>query len=389
MRELENVDAYSSSLARSALLTAAILALAGSALGVSAIVKGYVSGEETILVLAGGLFGLGLLVTPFAYRKSAAQTVAAVSIVFYTVYLCCGVLVSLLSRGSHDNLSVYLLWFFALLMLNKMVNSRAAGNLMDKVILIAPLVIVCGSFPRILRLFSTDGVYQAVSFCLSYICFGLMLNSVTRYREAYIVERERTESLRTESEVLESISDCFISLDSEFRLVYLNDAACSEFAIDRRAALKNTIPGAVPGFFSESMLAQLRAASDQASAAEFEALDMKGQWYEMRCFPQPGRMSVFFRNITESVLSRRQLEAAHNRMREQSELLDQAQDAIFVQNMEHPLLEPGSRASVWLDLRGGDRTAGRRVFSISHFRRSNRHCIGHATWRVVGRVRKE
>jgi PAS domain S-box-containing protein len=180
--------------------------------------------------------------------------------------------------------------------------------------------------------------YIVVAFCISYLCFGLMLDAVTRYREAYIVERERAKSLRIESEVLESISDCFISLDREFRLVYLNDAACSEFAIEPGAALNHTIPGVIPGFFSESMLAKLRVTSDESSATAFEAQNAKGLWYEMRCFPQRERMSIYFRNITESVLSRHQLEVAHNRLREQSELLDKAQDAIFVQDMESRIL---------------------------------------------------
>jgi diguanylate cyclase (GGDEF)-like protein/PAS domain S-box-containing protein len=165
-----------------------------------------------------------------------------------------------------------------------------------------------------------------------------MLDAVTQYREAYIVEREHAKSLRIESEVLESISDCFISLDREFRLVYLNDAACSEFAVKPGAALNHAIPGVIPGFFSESMLAELRVASDQAHATVFETQSAKGLWYEMRCFPQRGRMSIYFRNITESVLSRHQLEVAHNRLREQSELLDKAQDAIFVQDMESRIL---------------------------------------------------
>ena len=50
------------------------------------------------------------------------------------------------------------------------------------------------------------------------------------------------------------------------------------------------------------------------------------------------RMSIYFRNITETVLSRQRLEEAHDRLREQSELLDKAQDAIFVQDMESHIL---------------------------------------------------
>ena len=59
------------------------------------------------------------------------------------------------------------------------------------------------------------------------------MNIVTRYRERYIVEQERVDSLKVEFDILESISDCLISLDSNSRLVYLNDAACSELAVGR------------------------------------------------------------------------------------------------------------------------------------------------------------
>jgi len=47
-----------------------------------------------------------------------------------------------------------------------------------------------------------------IAFCMSYVLFGFTLNVVTRFREAYIIERERTESLRAEARLLESISDC-------------------------------------------------------------------------------------------------------------------------------------------------------------------------------------
>jgi diguanylate cyclase (GGDEF)-like protein/PAS domain S-box-containing protein len=384
MLAVKDVDASSSSLARSALLLAAVLALAGSILGISAVVRGTVRGAETFVVLSGGIFGFGLLVTPFAYRKSAAQATAAVSTSFYTLYLCSGVVISILCPGNHENLFVYLFWFFALLMLSKLVNTHAAGRLLDRVILIAPVVIVCGLFPRVVALFSVTSVYRTGIFCLSYVCFGLMLNAVTRYREAYIVERERAEQLRIESEVLESISDCFIALDSEFRLVYLNDAACAEFATERRAALKARIPDAVPGFFSPSMLAQMRAASDQAAVAGFEAQNMQGQWYLMRCFPQPDRISVCFRNITESVLSRRQLEAANDRLREQSELLDKAQDAIFVQDMDSRILywnQGAQRLFGWtaaevIGKRAGDLFGS----SAAPVRQAFRACVADGTW---------
>ncbi|MGA2852054.1 MAG: EAL domain-containing protein [Terracidiphilus sp.] len=338
MHRINDVDTSSSSQARSALLTAAILSSAGSGIGVSAIATGAVSGPETVLVVAGGIYGVATMAGLLAWRRLSVQKMAAVSVTFYTAYLCAGILVAVLGSGNHENLFVYLAWFFTLLVFNKLVNVPSVGRFLSRFILAAPLVVVCCLFQKLMVLFAIQAVYVVAGVCVGYLCFGLMLDAVTAYRETFIVERERAESLKIQSEVLESISDCFISLDSQFRLVYLNDAACTEFAVERQAALHCTILEVAPGFFCESMLAGLRAASDQSSATAFEAQNGKNVWYEIRCFPRRGRLSIYFRNITESVLSRQQLEAAHDRLREQSELLDKAQDAIFVQDMESRIL---------------------------------------------------
>jgi diguanylate cyclase (GGDEF)-like protein/PAS domain S-box-containing protein len=339
MRKAYLVYGSSSAVARTALLIAALLALAGSGLGVYAILLGVATGIERMLVLSGGLFASGVLVAPLIHRRVKVQTLSTASTIFYAVYLCAGIFISLLGTGDHQSLFVYLIWLFPLLVFNRLVNSYVVERFLAKVILIGPLVILGGLSFRLTALFATRSLYLVGVFCLSYACFGLMLTLVTRYRESCIVERERAESLRVEAEILESISDCFITLDSEFRLVYLNDAACSEFEVERRAALNVAIPNAVPGFFSAPMLAELRTASTQASASMFEAQDAKhGMWYEMRCFPQPGRVSICFRNITKSVLSRRKLEAALSRLRGQSELLDKAQDGIFVQDIDSHIL---------------------------------------------------
>jgi PAS domain S-box-containing protein len=219
------------------------------------------------------------------------------------------------------------------------VNAPALGRLLGKILVAAPvLVIVCLS-PRLFAVFKPELLFVLAASCLSYLCYGLMLNTVTRFREEYIIERERAETLKVESEVLESISDCFISLDSHFSLVYLNDAACAEFSVERHLALKATIPDAVPAFFSTSMIAELQAASRGSAASMFEAPNQKQDaWYEMRCFPRPDGMSIYFRNITESMSSRRKLEEAHGILREQAELLDKAQDAIVVQDMNHRII---------------------------------------------------
>jgi diguanylate cyclase (GGDEF)-like protein/PAS domain S-box-containing protein len=339
MHTLERGVRSSSDLARFALLSAALLALAGSALGVFAIRQGAVTGVETVVVLSSSLFGSGLLLTLFVFRKVKVQTLAIVSTTYYALYLSAGMIVALGGGGNHRNVFTYMFWFFPLMVFNNLVNSPSVGRFLARFLIVAPSTILVAFSSRLISLFPVESLIVAVAGCLSYICFGLLLNAVSRYREAYIIEQARTESMRIRSEIMESISDCCISLDSEFRLVYLNDAACSEFSVERSAALNRTITDAIPGFFSLSMLSELRNAAGQAQASSFEAQDEKQDlWYTMRCYPRPGGISIYFRNITESVLSRRRLEAANDQMREQSKLLDNAQDAIFGQDMDSRIL---------------------------------------------------
>ncbi len=117
-----------------------------------------------------------------------------------------------------------------------------------------------------------------------------------------------------------------------FGLVYMNDAACAEFGVSRNVALHLHLLAAAQGFFSEAMVAHLHAASKAPGSSVFEVPDEGGvRWYELRCFPRSDGMSIYCRNVTERVASRRSL-------REQAELLDKAQDAIFVQDLEHSVV---------------------------------------------------
>jgi hypothetical protein len=88
MHALDRRVQSSSFLARFALMHGALLALAGSALGVFAILHQAVTGIETVVVLSSGLFGSGLLVILFVFRRVKVQTLATVSTTYYALYLC-------------------------------------------------------------------------------------------------------------------------------------------------------------------------------------------------------------------------------------------------------------------------------------------------------------
>jgi diguanylate cyclase (GGDEF)-like protein/PAS domain S-box-containing protein len=366
MRRLADADRRSVALARRALLLTAVLAVAGSGLGVFAALRGEVAGIQIVLVLSCLLLSVAALVLLLFCRDLAVQTIATVATTYFAIHLCAGAFAAVRENGHHLNLLVYLVWFFPLLVFNKLVNEPAVARFLAKGLLLAPFLVLGLLLSRLPAEFDQNVLFFLGAYGLSYISFALMLDIVARYREEYIVERERAESLKTESEILESLSDSFISVDSEFRLIYLNNAACSEFAVERSAVLNRRISDAAPSFFSQSMREPLLAASAKITASMFEVQnERKDRWYEMRCFPRPDGISIYFRNVTESVLSRHRVEEAQRSMRQQAELLDKAQDAIFVQDMDERLIywnKSAERLYGWT----AEEVMGRRLGDIFH-----------------------
>jgi signal transduction histidine kinase/CheY-like chemotaxis protein len=100
-----------------------------------------------------------------------------------------------LGSTQHLNLFIYLIWFFPLVVFNRLVNAPAVGRLLDKSILILPLLMMgCLSY-RLVAIFQIELLFLLIASTISYIGFGLMFNVVSRYREEYLVECERAISL--------------------------------------------------------------------------------------------------------------------------------------------------------------------------------------------------
>ena len=156
MHDLDRTEGSPSVLARKALAISSTLALAGAGIGLIAILNGAVVGEEMVLVLSGGVVSVCVLVASLAFPRLPAQPVAAAATVFYTVYLCAGIFISVLDTADHQSLFIYLVWFFPLLVFNRLVNSLTVGRGLAKIILLAPLLILCGISAR-LALLLTPG----------------------------------------------------------------------------------------------------------------------------------------------------------------------------------------------------------------------------------------
>ncbi len=327
--------------AHRALTITAALAIFGSSLGALAALQGQIAGAEIALVASCGLFSTGSLIALLAWRKLSLQAFATTSTLYYALYLAAGLLFAATSAGNQFHLLCYLIWYFPLLAFNKLVNAPVMGRALTKVLRILPVFLVIALTVRLTEVLKANELIMVITWCVCYSAYGTVLEIVSRYREDYLVERERADASKSESELLESISDYFVSMDAGLRLEYLNGAACSELGIQREVAVGETFARAAPEFLSQQIAAGLAAAAATPTATTFEAPNARGDaWYRLRCFPRAGGMSIFFRNISERMTARRKLDEAQDRLREQAALLDYARDAIFVQ-------DAGGRISYW------------------------------------------
>jgi hypothetical protein len=187
MPELDEVVFSSTEIARRGLLITLALAMAGSGLGLVSVRMGMVHGVETALVLVSFLFSAGALFSILFWRGVALQTFATIATSFFLFNLSAGMIIAICFAHEHVNLFVYFVWFFPLLVFNKLVNQPETGRRLGKVLLAAPMVIAFCLTPQIVAVCPIGQVVMVAVFCLSYGCYGVMLNVVTRYREAYIV----------------------------------------------------------------------------------------------------------------------------------------------------------------------------------------------------------
>ena len=304
MTRAQEIAQSSTALARRTFVIMSLLATVGSSLGVFAIFHGTVTGLESALVISGLVFNSGALAIHLFLRRVPFQHIATATTVYYSFYLFSGSIIAVVGKGEHLDLFVFLLWFFPLLVGNNLINSPRVARLLATVLRVAPVAMLCCLAGPLIAAFKLDILILLPVYSLSYLCYGAMLDLVTRYREAYIVEQARFESLKAQSEILESISDCFISLDSELNITYVNEGACREFSVASDRALNLPLAKVAPRFLSHSMLTQLRIASSGNSATSFEAQNLEQDvWYEFRCFPRSGAMSIYFRNTTLSKLA--------------------------------------------------------------------------------------
>lgn len=150
-------------------------------------------------------------------------------------------------------------------------------------------------------------------------------------------------------EMLEEVDEGFAALDWELRYLYVNSAAERELGRTREELLGRSVFEVFPAIAGTLYETQFRAALEQGGVAHFEAqYEPLAQWEEMRVYPAPFGLAVYFRDIT----GRKRVEAEHAALLRQVEaqraqlgtILEHLHEGVLVVDGEGTLLEANAEA---------------------------------------------
>ena len=128
------------------------------------------------------------------------------------------------------------------------------------------------------------------------------------------------------AQILESISDAFVAVDREWRFTYLNTKAEQVF----RMPVARLLGRHCWDFFPEGTRTQgyrkLHEAMAEGRSVEYVEHSLRygyGIWYEVKAYPQPAGLSIYFRDVTERV-------ATEQKLRLHERALEASVDAIVI-----------------------------------------------------------
>ncbi len=109
--------------------------------------------------------------------------------------------------------------------------------------------------------------------------------------------------------ILESITDAFFALDGDWRFTYVNAQAERLLSRPRTGLLGRGIWEEFPDAVGSVFERQYRQAAADQTTVSFEAFfPPLDSWYEVRAFPAPKGLSVFFHDVSKQVEGRRREE---------------------------------------------------------------------------------
>lgn len=125
-------------------------------------------------------------------------------------------------------------------------------------------------------------------------------------RKRYEVALKESNSLITN--ILESITDGFIAVDSDFRVTYCNKEAERFMEKKREHILGKILWEVYPGFIGTTSFAKLHKAMYEQVTVQYEQNDSTSdKWYWIHAYPAKNGLSVFFQDITRRKKAEQQI----------------------------------------------------------------------------------
>jgi two-component system, cell cycle sensor histidine kinase and response regulator CckA len=152
------------------------------------------------------------------------------------------------------------------------------------------------------------------------------VQDISERKEAQEETRRLAERFVT---TLESITDAFFTLDRKWRFTFLNREAERLLQRSRAELIGRSVwdefPEAVGSVFER---AYHQAMDENRTVVLEEFYAPLNGWFALRIYPSDQGLAVYFREVTES-------RRTDDKLREQAALLDHANDAIIVRDLEH------------------------------------------------------
>ncbi|MCY7379359.1 MAG: PAS domain-containing protein [Gemmatimonadaceae bacterium] len=152
----------------------------------------------------------------------------------------------------------------------------------------------------------------------------------------------RAEHVRLNS-VLSSISDAFYVLDHEWRFTYVNDQAEQVLLRQRDDLLGRVVWEEFPASVNSTFETQYRLAVESGRVTVFEEFyEPLDTWFEVRAYPGPDGLSVYFQDVTLRHATDAQREASRRRAEdaEAAAVAANAAKSEFLATMSHELRTP-------------------------------------------------
>ncbi|MBD2410188.1 PAS domain S-box protein [Nostoc calcicola FACHB-3891] len=144
---------------------------------------------------------------------------------------------------------------------------------------------------------------------------------ITERRQAELALRQSEEQTRN---ILESIAEAFFSLDENWQFTYMNPSA--ETLLDRTLGdlvgknLWSEYPGLIGNELAQVYWSAMR---DHVAASMTTFYPDHDRWYEVRTYPAPNGITVYFRNVTEQIQTVATLRQSEERYRTLFESIDE------------------------------------------------------------------